>query len=63
MAIATPCRTPGAQYRTNISADRIECVVTLPGNLCLDERRAAGLEADLHNAIELVLAGYWPERV
>jgi hypothetical protein len=28
----------------------------------LDEQQAETLEANLHNAVELVLARYWPER-
>lgn len=61
--IATSCRTPGAEFHISIQPDRIECAVDLPVDLGLDETRAAVLEADLHNAVELVLASYWPERV
>lgn len=61
--IAVPCRTPGAEFHMHIQPDRIECAVTLPVDLRLDETRAAALETDLHNAVEHVLAGYWPERV
>ena len=62
MAIETPCRTPDAEFHVSIQPDRIECAVTLPVDLALDETRAAALEGDLHNAVELELAGYWPER-
>lgn len=61
--IASPCRTPGAEFHMHIQPDRVECAVTLPVDLALDETRATALESDLHNAVELVLAGYWPVRV
>lgn len=60
MAVATPCRTPGARFHTHVGPDRIECSVDLPIDLGLDEAGAAVLIADLHNAVELVLASYWP---
>jgi hypothetical protein len=60
MAIETPCQTPGAQFHTVITADRVSVVIDLPAPLDLTEADARQLEADLHNATELVLARWWP---
>jgi hypothetical protein len=59
MAVETPCQTPGAQFHTAISNRRIAVSVDLPGPLRLSAAQAAVLDANLHNALELVLAPYW----
>ncbi len=59
MASETPCQTPGAQFHTRISPSEIECRVDLPVKLNLTKEEAAILEANLHNALELVLARYF----
>ena len=62
MALETPCQTPGALFHTRIEDRSVEVKVDLPGALELSEDEAAILEANVHNAMELVLARYW-ERV
>lgn len=63
MAVATPCQTPGAQFHTGIAGNQITVWVELPEDVVLDEQQSEMLKANLHNAVELVLARYWPERV
>lgn len=59
MALSTACQTPGAVYHTNIESDEVS--VTVSGlDLSLPDGEAALLEANLHNAMELVLARYYP---
>jgi hypothetical protein len=60
VAASTPCLTPGAQFHTHISPQRVTCTVDLPVPLGLDEEGAEVLEALIHNAMEIALAGYWP---
>jgi hypothetical protein len=62
MANQTPCQTPGAQFHTRISAKEIECKVDLPMELELTEEEATTLDANLHNALELVLARYFTNK-
>lgn len=59
MAEATVCQTPGAVFETHVMPDLIEVVVRLPMGLGLDEVGSALLAANLHNAVELVLARYF----
>jgi len=59
MAIATPCQTDGAIFVTEIKARQIVVGVGLPFDLDLSEAQAETLEANLHNALELVLAPYF----
>jgi hypothetical protein len=62
MALATPCLTPGAVYHTDITDDGNQTFVALEielPRLDLTELQAAELEANLHNATELVLARYF----
>jgi hypothetical protein len=61
MALATPCQTPGATYRTRIEDSKITIQVDLGRRtLHLREESAALIEDNLHNAIELVLARFYP---
>lgn len=60
MAAETPCQTPGAQFHTRITPVRVDVGVDLPAPLDLTEAEAAMLDANLHNAVELVLARYFP---
>lgn len=62
MAIETTCQTPGAEFATHIRTDGVTVGVALPFDLDLDEEGAALLEANLHNALELVLAPYFTSR-
>ncbi len=67
MAQATPCQTPGATYhfimRRSMAKAPHQLVgmqVSLPFYLDLDEDEAALIEAQLHNACEVILARYFP---
>lgn len=59
MANQTTCQTPGAQFHVHISEDKIEASVDLPMQLNLTEEEAKLLDANIHNALELVLARYF----
>lgn len=61
MAIETPCQTPGAQYDTTISEQNICVWVHFPKGVGsqITEDAAQLLEANIHNALELVLAPYF----
>lgn len=56
MAIETKCQTPDAQYETKITGSTVLVLISLPIELDLTEDQASLLEANLHNAVELVLA-------
>lgn len=63
MAEATPCQTPGAFFHTVIHGVEntvVTVAVELPHNLNLTEDEAKLLETNIHNALELVLARYFP---
>jgi len=61
MALATPCQTPGAQFTTHINSAGIMVGVEMPidNPLDLTGEEAEMLEANLHNAVEQVLAKYF----
>jgi hypothetical protein len=59
MALPTACQTPGTKFRTRISPRAVEVRADLPHALDLTECQAEMLEANLHNAVELVLALYF----
>jgi len=66
MAQETTCQTPGTEYGTHISHTLdgktvVSVSVLLPMRLKLTQERAALLEANMHNAMELVLAPYFTE--
>ena len=56
MALATECQTPGAQFHTMIVPGAVMVRVDFPRAIELDENAAALVEANIHNALELVLA-------
>lgn len=57
MALATPCQTRGATYTIGITDHKVFVAVELGrGELVLDKDELDTLEANLHNAVELVLA-------
>lgn len=60
MALPTTCQTPGARFRTHVSPRSVEIRAELPFALDLTESQAALLELNLHNAVEMVLARYFP---
>jgi hypothetical protein len=58
-ALKTKCQTPDAVYNIDISDDKISVVVNLPMKLDITEKEAKILEANIHNAMELVLKTYF----
>lgn len=58
-AVKTECQTPEANYNIVINDDKISVEVELPMELELNEEEAKLLEANIHNAMELVLAPYF----
>jgi len=54
-----PCLTPGAIYEIKIEPGVIKARIRHPG-LDLAETQAEDVEAELHDAIETILAPYWP---
>lgn len=60
MALGTTCQTPDAVFTTHINDTTIVVKVENVKPLVkLTEQEATLLEANLHNAIELVLARYY----
>lgn len=55
-AESTPCQTPGAQYHTEVGDHQVGVTVDLPSGVEVTPERAALLDTDMHNAMELVLA-------
>ena len=58
-AVKTDCQTPDAQFHIKVADKKVSVEVDLPKSLDLSEDDAKLLEANLHNAIELVLAPYF----
>lgn len=58
MAIKTICQVPG-QFTTKIEEKSVEVKVNLSQQLKLSKSQAKILDANLHNAIELVLAPHF----
>lgn len=56
---STKCLTSGAQFHISIEPDKVGIDVDFPFQLNLSESQAKEMETLLHNAIELVLRGYW----
>lgn len=59
MAVGSVCQTPGALFHSSIQPRSISISVDLPIALVLSEGEAELLDANLHNALELVLARYF----
>lgn len=55
------CLTPGATYHTAISGNRVVVSVQFPGSMVIGEGAAAEIDRELHDAVEAVLARYWPK--
>lgn len=65
MAQETKCQTPGAVYNTAIHdtcGTTISIDVITAKHFDLSEEEAELLEANIHNALELVLAPYYIQR-
>jgi hypothetical protein len=62
MAVATQCQTAGVVYETLLSPWGIRMELGMPHPLDLTKDEAKLLEANLHNAVELVLAPYFKAR-
>jgi hypothetical protein len=61
MAQHTKCQTPGADFSIRITPYAVAVTVKLPMMLGISDDDALVLEANLHNAVELVLAPYFTE--
>jgi hypothetical protein len=59
MAEKTKCQTPGAVFHSSIQDYSVSCRVDLPIKLSLSNEQAKVLDANIHNALELVLAPYF----
>lgn len=59
MAIETPCQTSGAMFHTAISPTGITVTIDFGKVIPLNSAQAEVLEANAHNALELVLAPYY----
>jgi len=56
VAVETSCQTPGAVFETHVDASRWTIQVDLPAPMKLTAQEADLVSANLHNAVELVLA-------
>lgn len=56
------CKTPDAVYSSNISKRKVRMTVKTPFDLDLTDKQADDLEADLHYAIEKVLASLFKDK-
>ena len=61
-ALKTKCQTPDSQFHFEIKDRSVSVSVDLPMSLDLTEAEATLLEANLHNAVELVLAPYFVKK-
>lgn len=59
MAVETPCQTPGAFFHISIQEEAIVAAVSFKRKIPLTPAEAEVLEANIHNALELVLAPYF----
>jgi hypothetical protein len=59
MAMPTVCQTSGAQFHTCITSKTLSVSVDFGKTLNLNEEESILLEANVHNALELVLARYY----
>jgi hypothetical protein len=58
-AVKTSCQTRGVRYNTNITPGNISINLVLPTPLDLSDEESKLLEANIHNALELVLDKYY----
>ena len=59
MAIKTRCLTPGANFTTKISKDKVSVEVSFGKKIEMTEKEAELIEALLHNQIEVVLSRFY----
>jgi hypothetical protein len=59
MAVPTECQTPGAWFSVHTTDRALEVTVHFSKSLNLNEKEARLLEANVHNALEMVLAKYY----
>lgn len=59
MAIETVCQTPDAEFHTSITHQGLSVTVDYGREIWLNETEAALLEANIHNALEMILARYF----
>jgi len=55
------CLTPGAEFTTQVNSNSVTVATYFPGRLDLTEAQAATIDDELHDAVEAVLARYWPQ--
>ena len=53
------CMTPGSEYSSTISKNKVSMSVKLPFDTDLSKKETEDLEADLHYAFEKVLSKYF----
>lgn len=58
-ANSTACQTPDANFSIYINERSVSCEVDFPFDLNLTPEDAELLETNIHNAMELVLRGYF----
>ncbi len=61
-AVKTACQTPDAVFHIEIKDKKLSIEIDLPMELDLSEQDAKLLEANVHNALELVLAPYFDKK-
>lgn len=58
-AVETSCQTKNVEYTVDIKPKCISIQAVLPSELEIDEEESKILDANLHNAVELVLSKYF----
>ena len=59
MAIKTKCQTPGVVFHTTINSNKVDVSLVFTKELDLTKKEATLLEANIHNALELVFSRYF----
>jgi len=62
MALLTKCQTPGAIFSTHIKSGEVTVKVKSSKLKGLSKEQAELLEANIHNALELVLAPLYAKK-
>lgn len=60
-SLKTPCQTPGAVYHITVKSSGIKCKIDFPDSVDLSKDEAELLEKNIHNALEVVLRGYFDD--
>lgn len=59
MAMKTQCQTPDASFSMHLTSTYMDVSVDFGRSINLTQQQAELLEANIHNALELVLAPYY----